>query len=86
MREYKTLIQQAELMAMAPGPVVEFLKRRASQSKDEARDDPVDEEVEKALRSRGDPLIDLHRRAVARLRHGTTSPRNRTNENPARRV
>jgi hypothetical protein len=59
MSGYKTLIQQAELMAMSPGPVAEFLKRRASQSKDEARDDPVDEEVEKAVRSRNDPLIDL---------------------------
>lgn len=59
MRGYKTLIQEAELMAMAPEPVAEFLKRRESQSKDEARDDPVDEEVEKALRGRGDPLIDL---------------------------
>lgn len=66
MRGYKTLIQQAELMAMAPEPVAEYLKRRASQSKDEARDDPVDEEVEKALRGRGDPLIDLSLARYAR--------------------
>lgn len=59
MRGYKTLIQQAELMAMSPEAVAEFLKRRAGQSKDEARDDPVDEEAEKALRRRADPLIDL---------------------------
>jgi hypothetical protein len=59
MRGYQTQIQQAELMAMAPWPVAEFLRRRASQSKDEARNDPIDEEVERALRSRGDPLIDL---------------------------
>lgn len=59
MRGYKTLIQEAELLAMPPEAVAEFLKGRAGQSKDEARDDPVDEDVEKALRGRGDPLIDL---------------------------
>lgn len=59
MRGYKTLIQEAELMAMTPETVAEFMKRRAGQSKDEARDDPVDEESEKALLGRKDPLIDL---------------------------
>lgn len=59
MRGYKTLIQEAELMAMSPEAVAEFLKGRAGQTKDEARDDPVDEEAEKALRRRADPLIDL---------------------------
>lgn len=59
MRGYRTLIQEAELMAMAPEAVADVLQRRASQSKDEARDDPVDEDVEKALRDRADPLIDL---------------------------
>ena len=49
MRGYKTLIQEAELMAMSPKAVAEFLKKRASQSKDEALDDSVDEEAEKAL-------------------------------------
>ena len=46
-------------MEMAPGPVLDVLKERASQSRDAARDDPIDEDVEKALRGRGDPLIDL---------------------------
>ena len=59
MRGYKTLIHQAELMFMSPEAVAEFLKGRGAQTKDEARDDPVDEEVEKALRGRADPLIDL---------------------------
>lgn len=59
MRGYRTLIKEAELMAMPATAVAEFLKRRSCQSKDEARDDPVDKDVEKALRGRGDPLIDL---------------------------
>lgn len=59
MRGYKTLIQEAELMAMSPEAVVEFMRRRAGQSKDEARNDPVDEDAEKALLSRKAPLIDL---------------------------
>ena len=59
MRGYKTLIQEAELMAMPPEVVAEFMRRRAGQLKDEARNDPVDEDVEKALRARCDPLIDL---------------------------
>lgn len=59
MRGYKTLIQEAELMAMPAEAVAEFLKGRACQTKDEARDDPVDEHAEKALRGRADPLIEL---------------------------
>lgn len=59
MRGYKTLIQEAELMAMPAEAVAEFLKGRACQTKDDARDDPVDEDAEKALRGRADPLIDL---------------------------
>ncbi len=59
MSGYKTLIQEAELMAMPPEAVAEFLKRRAGQTKDEARDDPLDEAVEKSLRGRSDPLIEL---------------------------
>lgn len=59
MRGYKTLIQEAELTAMPPVAVAEFLKRRAAQTKDEARDDAVDEDAEQNLRGRGDPLIDL---------------------------
>jgi hypothetical protein len=59
MRGYKTLIQEAELMAMPPVAVADFLKGRAGQTKDEARDDPVDKDAEKALRGRADPLVDL---------------------------
>lgn len=59
MRGYKTLILEAELMVMPPGAVADYLKLRARQSRDEARDDPLDEEVEQALRARNEPLIDL---------------------------
>ena len=57
MRGYKSIIQEAELLAMSPEAVAEFLKTRAKQSMDEL--DPVDEEAEDALRSRSNPLIDL---------------------------
>lgn len=59
MRGYKALIQEAELMAMSPELVSEFLKLRARQPKSEAHNDHVDEDVEEALRERGEPLIDL---------------------------
>lgn len=59
MRGYKTLIQEAELMAMPSEAAADFLKRRAGQSKDEAREDPFDQEAEHSLQGRGDPLIDL---------------------------
>lgn len=59
MRGYKTLIQEAELMAMPTEAAAEFLKRRAGQSKDEAYGDPFDREAEHSLRGRADPLIDL---------------------------
>jgi hypothetical protein len=59
MRGYKTLIREAELMAMPPQAVAEVLKLRAGQSKDEARYDELDGDLEKALRGRSDPLIDL---------------------------
>ena len=59
MRGYKTLIKEAELMAMSPEGLAEFLKGRAGQTKDETRDDPVDKKAEMALRGRADPLIDL---------------------------
>ena len=59
MRGYKTIIQEAELMAMSPAAVAEFLKQRASISPDQGGPDLIDESVERALRSRGDPLIDL---------------------------
>ena len=46
-------------MAMPPAAVAEFLKGRAGQTKDEARDGTLDKDTEKALRGRADPLIDL---------------------------
>jgi len=77
MRGYETLIQEAELMAMPPAAVAEFLKCRAGKPKDEAAfDDPVDEEAEKLLSGRGDSLINLalaryglHMEVVAELFH-----------------
>jgi hypothetical protein len=59
MRGYKSIIQEAELLAMSPEAVAEFLKKRAKQSVDELDQDPVDEEAEVALRGRSNPLIDL---------------------------
>jgi hypothetical protein len=59
MRGYKTLIQEAELMAMPPEAVAEFLRVRAGQSEGETRADPVDKDAEKALQGRDDPLIEL---------------------------
>jgi hypothetical protein len=59
MRGYKSIIQEAELLAMSPEAVAEFLKKRAKQSMDELDHDPVDEEAEEALRGRSNPLIDL---------------------------
>jgi hypothetical protein len=58
-RNYKTVIQEAELLASPPVVVAEFLKTRAAQTNDERRDDGVDEEFEAALHGRNDPLINL---------------------------
>jgi hypothetical protein len=58
MRGYKSIIQEAELLAMSPESVAEFLKRRARESEEDCAD-PVDEETEGALRDRSLPLIDL---------------------------
>ncbi len=44
---------------MSPESVAEFLKSRAGLSKQAAYSDPVDEDVERALRSRGEDLIDI---------------------------
>jgi len=59
MRHYKTLIQEAELMATPSEAVAEFLKLRAALPKADALNDPVDGETEWALHSRKDPLIAL---------------------------
>jgi predicted HTH domain antitoxin len=40
MRGYKSLIQEAELLAMSPEAVAKFLKKRAKQSMDELDHDP----------------------------------------------
>lgn len=69
---YKAIIMQAELMALPSEAAAEFFKKRASQTKDEWRDDPVDDEVEAALLARNDPLINLslakHSRFVTTLK------------------
>jgi hypothetical protein len=67
MRGYKSIIQEAELLAMSPEAVAEFLKKRAKQSMDELDHDPVDEETEVALRGRSSPLIDLALARYARF-------------------
>ena len=59
MRYYKEIVQEAELLAASPEVVTEFLRKRAGQSKTEAQNDTVTEDVENALRSRAHPLIDL---------------------------
>ncbi|MFS2165674.1 hypothetical protein [Variovorax sp. Varisp62] len=68
-KSYKGIIKQAELMAMSPDALVAFLKKRASQSKDEWRSDEVDEDIEAALLARDDPAINLalakHARFIA---------------------
>lgn len=58
-KSYKAIIKQAELLAMSPDALAAFLKRRASQSEDEWRNDEVDDDIEAALLSRNDPLINL---------------------------
>lgn len=70
MRGYKTLIQEAELLAMEPAAVAEFLRER-SEKQDSIWNDSVDEDTEKALWARKSPLIDL---ALARYgRHLRTA-------------
>ncbi len=64
-RRYETIINQAELMAMAPGAVAEFLKERAGKAASWP-EDPLDQDAEASLRSRGDPQIDF---ALARYGH-----------------
>lgn len=74
MRDYKTIIQEAELLAMSPDSVAEFLKKRAKQKffilnnpyfDDDA--DLVDEETEMSLHRRSDQLIDLSLTKYARF-------------------
>lgn len=71
-QSYKGIIKQADLMAMSPDSLASFLKMRATQSKDEWRNDEVDEDIEAALLSRHDPAIDQalakHGRFIATLR------------------
>jgi hypothetical protein len=56
---YKSVILQAELLAMPPAAVADFLKRRAEAPPKERRDYLLDEEVEVALAKRDDLLINL---------------------------
>ena len=59
MRNYKTLITEAELMAMSPDAASQFLKTRALSPKEKPAPDVVDEDTEHALQSRKHALIDL---------------------------
>ena len=54
-RSYKSVIQEAELLAAAPEFVAEFLKSLEDPEKTQGLDD----KIEKALRSRSHPLIDF---------------------------
>jgi hypothetical protein len=56
---YKSVILQAELLAMPPAAVADFLKRRAEAPTKERRDYLLDEEDEVALAKRDDQLINL---------------------------
>lgn len=69
MRGHKTLIQEAEALAMSPDAAYSFLKQRAGISKGD--DDPFDAHAEANLMARADPLIDL---ALAQYsRYGSTA-------------
>ncbi len=71
MRTYKTLIQEAEALAMSPEAAYDFLKQRSKQSEGESRNDPFDNHAEETLMTRADPLIDL---ALAQYcRHSSTA-------------
>jgi hypothetical protein len=59
MKKYKNIIQMAELEAMTPGAVVELLKRDLTQTDVAADYDTIDEDTERALLNRADPLITL---------------------------
>jgi len=59
MRHYKTIVQEAELLATSPESVAQFLKSRAAGSSNKPSMDVVDEDAEQALQSRKHPLIDL---------------------------
>jgi len=59
MSEYKKIIQEAELMAMQPQAVADFLQKRSLQTATEAHNDVVEEDTEEALLKRADPLIEL---------------------------
>jgi hypothetical protein len=59
MRNYKTLVIEAELLAMSAEAVAQFLKSRATSPGNNPAADVVDEDTEQALRSRKHALIDL---------------------------
>jgi hypothetical protein len=65
---YKSTIAQAEVMAMEPETVVVLIKRRASQTKEQMSNDPINEEVEAALLSRNHPAINLALARYGRFR------------------
>ena len=59
MRAYQSIILEAELAASSPESVDSKLRKKAAQSEQEWRNDPLDEAIEHALRKRGHPLIEL---------------------------
>lgn len=70
MRSYAAVIEQAQLMAMAPEAVANYLQQRAAQGLRERLEDSVDAICEQALLSRNDPLISI---SLARYgRHAST--------------
>lgn len=58
-RGYKALLLEAELLAKSPEAVADFLINRAGVSDIDLNNDLLDEEGEKALLGRNNPLIDL---------------------------
>lgn len=59
MRSYETVLMQAEWVASPPEVVAAFLKKQATERKVLRLIDDYDEEFEKALLNRNDPLINL---------------------------
>ena len=59
MRSYETILMQAEWVASPPEVVAAFLKKQATERKVLRLADDYDEEFEKALLDRNDPLINL---------------------------
>lgn len=66
-KSYKAIIIQAELAAMSSEAAATFLKKRAKQSEDEWHRDEVNADIEAALLTRNDQLINLALAQYARF-------------------